>query len=32
MQHTKPGPGGFGFLGSLASGGTAEFLLILRSR
>jgi polyisoprenoid-binding protein YceI len=26
------GPGGFGFLGSLASDGTAEFLLILRSR
>lgn len=26
------GPGGFGFLGSLASNGTAEFLLILRSR
>jgi polyisoprenoid-binding protein YceI len=25
------GPGGFGFLGSLASDGTAEFLLILRS-
>jgi YceI-like domain len=26
------GPGGVGFLGSLASDGTAEFLLILRSR
>ena len=26
------GPGGLGFLGSLASNGTAEFLLILRSR
>lgn len=26
------GPGGFGFLGSLASNGTAEFLLILRPR
>ena len=26
------GPGGYGFLGSLASNGTAEFLLILRSR
>jgi polyisoprenoid-binding protein YceI len=26
------GPGGAGFLGSLASNGTAEFLLILRSR
>ncbi len=26
------GPGGYGFLGSLASGGTAEFLLILRPR
>jgi polyisoprenoid-binding protein YceI len=25
------GPGGYGFLGSLASNGTAEFLLILRS-
>jgi hypothetical protein len=26
------GPGGYGFLGSLASNGTAEFLLILRPR
>ena len=26
------GPGGYGFLGSLASGGTAEFRLILRPR
>jgi polyisoprenoid-binding protein YceI len=26
------GPSGYGFLGSLATGGTAEFLLILRSR
>jgi hypothetical protein len=26
------GPGGYGFLGSLASNGTAEFLLTLRSQ
>ena len=26
------GPGGYGFLGSLASSGTAEFLLVLRLR